>query len=102
MLSRIFGHDDPKPDFPTSADLPGLTPREAVAALGLLRLLISAEQVEVYTAAGGPDANGLYFWNVWINHSDQCPGGKRIPLREWAASVVCRDFDPDEGPETAA
>jgi hypothetical protein len=103
MLSRLFGHNhDTKPDFPTSADLPGLTPHEALAALGLLRLLIDARAAEVYTAAGSYDPiTGRYKWNVWLEHH-VVPGGKRIPLRDWAASVVCRDLDPDDGPETAA
>jgi hypothetical protein len=101
MLSRLFGHDDPKPDFPTSADLPGLTPREAMAALGLLRLLISADAADVYTAAGNSHRERP-LWNVWLNSSERCPGGRRIELETWAAQVVCRDFTPDDGPETAA
>jgi hypothetical protein len=95
MLSRLFGHHDTKPDFPTSADLPQLTPGQAMAALGLLRLLLDSGMAEVYTAAGGLRADGLYLWNIWL--SDRItPGGKRVPLREWAANVVCRDFTPDD------
>jgi hypothetical protein len=85
-----------KPDFPERADLPNLTDNEADAALGLLHLLVQGYAAEDYTAAGYPDPlTGRYFWNVWIEHH-VIAGGKRIPLREWAANAVCRDFTPDD------
>jgi len=95
MVHHLFSRKNEKPDFPTAQDAPDLTPHEALAALGLLRLLVDAGAAEVYTAAGGLRADGLYLWNIWL--SDRItPGGKRIPLREWAARAVCRDYTPDD------
>jgi hypothetical protein len=89
-----------KRDFPERVDLPYLTDREASAALGLLRLLVDYGAAEVYTAAGGPRADGRYLWNVWLHESVAPPSGRRIPLREWAARSVCVDYTP-EGPDAA-
>jgi hypothetical protein len=83
------------PDFPDRADLPAMTEDEARAALDLLRLLVAAGDADCYTAAGGPRKDGRYFWNVWIE-SHVIPGGKRIPLREWAASMLCIPHTPDD------
>jgi hypothetical protein len=99
MVHHLFHKTPDKPTFPDPRDVsPPLTPRKALAALGLLRLLVDSGVAEIYTAAGGPRADGLYFWNIWLNASVAPPGGKRIPLREWAANVVCRD-DDDDGPQ---
>ena len=95
MVHHLFSRKNEKPDFPMAQDVPDLTPHEALAALGLLRLLVDAGAAEVYTAAGGLRADGLYLWNIWL--SDRItPGGKRIPLREWAARAVCCDYTPDD------
>ncbi|HEY7092239.1 MAG TPA: hypothetical protein VH393_03615 [Ktedonobacterales bacterium] len=97
MVHHLFSRRAaPKPDFPDPRDLPRLTPQEAMAALGLLRLLVDQDVAAVYTAASGIQEDGRYFWNVWLNHP-VVPGGKRIPLREWAAAAVCRDDAPTGG-----
>jgi hypothetical protein len=83
------------PDFPAREDLPRLTDDEAAAALSLLRLLVAAGDVDVYTAAGGPRKDGRYLWNCWIE-SHVIPGGKRIPLREWAAGALCLPHGPED------
>jgi hypothetical protein len=83
------------PDFPERLDLPRLTDKEAAAALALLRLLVDQGAVDVYTAAGGVRADGRYLWNCWIE-SHILPGGKRIPLREWAAGVMLLPHHPDD------
>jgi hypothetical protein len=90
MLSRILGHPQPTPDFPTRADLPHLDEQSAAAALDLLRLLVRRGDVEVYTAAGGIRPNGRYFWNTWDNHTRM-----RVELEKWAFMALC--LDPDGG-----
>jgi hypothetical protein len=82
----------PSPDFPARDDLPHLSPPAASAALDLLRLLIHRGDCEVYTAAGGPRANGRYFWNVW-----DCRTWERVELEKWAFMALCLDPDGDDG-----
>jgi hypothetical protein len=100
MVHHFLNRTPPSPDFPTATDLPHLSPHAAMAALGLLRLLIAAGHAEVYTAAGSSH-RPRPLWNVWLTQG--C--GRRVELEVWAFEVLCRDddpVDPDDGPETAA
>jgi len=68
-----------------------MTDDEARAALDLLRLLVAAGDMDVYTAAGGVRSDGRYLWNCWLERER-----KRIPLRQWAAKMLCRPHSPDD------
>jgi hypothetical protein len=80
-----------RPSFPERLDLPRLTDNEAAAALRLARLLLDRGEIDLYTAAGGPRADGRHLWNVWLEKERQ-----RIPLREWAARCFCQLCPPDD------
>jgi hypothetical protein len=87
MVHHLFTlGNDPKPDRPERADLPHLTDKEAAAALGLLRLLVSADQADVYTRPWR-ELGQRWRWNVWI-HADS----RRYDLETWAISVL---FPPE-------
>jgi hypothetical protein len=96
MLSRIFTHSQPKPDFPERVDLPFLTDKEASAAMCLLRLLVDAGAAEVCTQPVPDAMTGRYRWNVWLNEQIN-PGGERIELQEWAARALCLPYKPSGG-----
>jgi hypothetical protein len=68
-----------RPEFPSVADLPNLSPEDAQRALAALRVLEREELMDVYSSAGSNDTR----WNVWSNIR-WC----RIPLPEWAAEWV--------------
>lgn len=68
-----------RPQFPSVADLPNLSPADAEQALSALRALVQAELADVYTAAGSHDT----CWNVWLNVT-----WRRVPLGEWAAQWI--------------
>jgi hypothetical protein len=86
MLSRIFHRQEPKPDFPERADLPRFTDAEAYRALDELRRLVSADLADVYTQPFTPEDERAR-WNVWLGHR-LIPGGQRLELDEWAASLL--------------
>jgi hypothetical protein len=89
---KLF-HKTIKPSFPDPRDIcPPLTPQEALAALGLLRLLVDAGVADVYTRPFMPSGQRPA-WNVWLDVS-VVPGGLRIDLREWCARAVCVDYTP--------
>ena len=68
-----------RPEFPSVADLPNLSPADAEWALTALRALVKAELADVYSSAGSQDTR----WNVWLNVT-----WRRVPLGEWAAQWI--------------
>lgn len=78
-----------RPEFPSAADLPNLSPDDAQRALAVLRTLVANDLADVYSSAGSHDTR----WNVWSNIR-WC----RIPLQEWAAEWLTSQ----DGPEGSA
>jgi hypothetical protein len=77
-----------RPEFPSVADLPNLSPADATRALAALRCLVDAEQADVYSSAGSHDTR----WNVWDNAA-----WRRVPLGEWATQWLA-EHDGDSTP----
>jgi hypothetical protein len=93
MLSRLFGRQEPRPDFPERADLPHLTDKEAHAALRLLQLLVEGGVADVYTRPFMPEGQRS-LWNVWFGEQIKS-AGERIDLREWAERSLYIDYRLD-------
>ena len=68
-----------RPEFPSVADLPNLSPEDAQRALAALRVLVKSELMDVYSSAGSNDTR----WNIWSNIR-WC----RIPLQQWAVEWI--------------
>lgn len=90
MVHHFLNRRTPKPDFPTAQDVPCLTLREAQAALGLLRLLVSAGQADVYTRPWR-EPGQRWNWNV-LSNTDR----RRYDLEEWATRMLCLPYTPDD------
>jgi hypothetical protein len=89
MVHHLFSRrHELAPDFPERVDLPRMTDKEAEAALGLLRLLVSSGAADVYTRPFTPEGERPR-WNVWLGERIT-PGGQRLDLRDWAARALCR------------
>jgi hypothetical protein len=100
MVHHLFSRRrELAPDFPQRLDLPQLTDKEAFAALGLLRLLVSAGTADIYMRPFTPEGERPR-WNVWLGEQIK-PGGERLDLREWAARALCVEYSPDipDGPD---
>ncbi len=77
-----------RPEFPSIAALPNLSPEDAARALAALRVLVEHELMDVYSSAGSNDTR----WNVWSNIR-WC----RIPLQEWCAEWLTSLHGRDGG-----
>jgi hypothetical protein len=94
MVHHLFSRRESKPDFPERLDLPQLSDKEAEAALGLLRLLVSGDQADVYTRPWR-ELGQRWKWNVWVSAES-----RRYELETWAISVLFPNAAP-EGPDAA-